>query len=142
MGDEKVVRLEVAMNDASRVRFRDGLAGLDDETHGLIDLDARGLDSRAKVFALEKLHHDVRRAFTVEPGIQHARNVLTAQLDRGASLAQGQPAALVVVKGFPEQFDGDSAMQLLVGRGVYRAHAPGPQHTLDLIFAENSIAGF
>ena len=60
---EEVRRLEVAVDDAERVRLGDRLAGLEHEVDRLLDGQrAALLEPRGEVPALEVLHHHVRRA--------------------------------------------------------------------------------
>jgi hypothetical protein len=58
--DEEVAGFEISVDDALRVRFGQGLAGLDDPHAGFVDGQRAPIAEPAfEVLAVEQLHRDV-----------------------------------------------------------------------------------
>jgi hypothetical protein len=82
------LRLEVAVDDAERVRLGDGLTRLKDEVDRFLDGDRPSrLHDLGKVGALEKLHHHVGRAVVEHTHVDDLRDVFAPQADGRAGLA-------------------------------------------------------
>ncbi len=85
--EEDVVRLEVAVNDADAVRFRQRPAHLADDPQDVVGRhSADTLQTLAEIFAVEQLHRDVRRALKYAV-IEDLDDVGTAKLGRSLCLA-------------------------------------------------------
>ena len=106
--DEEVRRLDVAMDDAERVRLGDALARLQHQIDdGLRHLRAVVAQDLVEVVALEVLHHHERRAVGHRADVHHARDVLAAQPDRRLRLAQEARDRRLPLSAICEQQDLD-----------------------------------
>ena len=85
---EEVRGLEVAVDDAERVRVGDGDAGLEHELDRLLERErAALLEHGGEVAPLEVLHHHVRSAGLERADVEDAGHVLARDLHRGPGLA-------------------------------------------------------
>ena len=102
LGDEEVLRLEVAMDDAELVRLADRLARLEEVVDGLVDRQrAPRAEDLREVAAGEVLHHDVRRAVRERADLEDADDVLALNRCGGAGLADETSGGAFVPWPFP-----------------------------------------
>jgi hypothetical protein len=135
--DEEVRRLDVAMNDADRVRLCDALARLEHQ----VDDDRGRLwpvvpEDLVEVVTLQILHHHERRAVGHGPDVDHARDVLVLQLDRRLRLAQEPRDGRRALRHLrQEDLDRDRLRQVLVRRAHHPTHAAGTEDLVDPVLA-------
>src|SRR5689334_5254664 len=65
VADENVRRLDVAVDDALRMRRVERIGQLDGDVEQVLDFQRSAVDAIAEALAPERLHHDVRRALVV-----------------------------------------------------------------------------
>ncbi|HNB81428.1 MAG TPA: CoA transferase subunit A [Chitinophagaceae bacterium] len=75
LGDEDVVRLEVAVNDAFLVRVLDGLANLDEQPQPRFGVELVGVAVIGDALALDQFHHEVGAACVRCAAVEHAGDV-------------------------------------------------------------------
>ena len=135
-GDEKILRLQVTMDDALPVGCRETPGDLERVVKSLLLRDRTGVELRAQRLALEKLHHGVGDAVLV-PEIVNGKDVLMRKrrdrlrlpLEPGESVGIG-------CDGLREYLDCDVPIQLPVPRPVDLPHATSAERRDDLIGAE------
>ena len=140
---EEVGGLEVPVDDAERVRVRDGLAGLEDEVDRLLDRqEATLLEPRREVESLEVVHHDVGTAVLQLPHVGHAGHVLSLDLGRRPGLLEKAADEDGLLEGLGQQeLQRDPLVELEVMRGDDDAHPARPQDALDTVLARQHHAG-
>src|SRR5262245_54606698 len=65
VADENIRRLDVAMDDALRMRSVERIGELNGDVEQVLDFQRSAVDAIAEALAFERLHHDVRRAVIV-----------------------------------------------------------------------------
>ena len=87
--EEQIRRLEIAMDDAERVRVREPLERLQRVVDGVADrqlmLEPQEL---LEIAPVEPLHHHVRQAVDEHADVHHARDVRAVDARRGARLGE------------------------------------------------------
>ena len=142
LGDEEVRRLDVAVNDAERVRLGDALARLQHrDRRPPRHLRAVVAEDLVEVVALQVLHHHERHAVGQRAHVHHARDVLAAQPDGGLRLAK-EPRDRRLALGHVRQqdLDRDRLLQIEVRRPDDAAHAADTDDLLDPVLAEKDVA--
>jgi hypothetical protein len=100
VGEKEIRGLEVAMNDAERVRLGERLARLEHELERLVDGERAALRERVReVEPLEVLHHDVRRTVGQRPHVAHLRDVLALDARCGARFAHEARGRFLLLGG-------------------------------------------
>ena len=124
LDQEDVGRLQVAVNDALRMRARQRPADMRDDAHGVAERNVVvALESLLQRLALEKLEHDVRIAFGGLAVVVHLHHVPRAELGRRLGLHAEALACfgrLQVLTG--DELDGDALAQRDVHRPIDGAH--------------------
>ena len=117
------------MDDAERMRLGDGLAGLKESRQSV----AEGHRPVApyhlpEVGAGQVLHDDVRRAGVERPHVEHLRDVLARERNRGARFAEEAPDRVRVLHPFfAKELDRHALAELEVSRSDDDAHPPDPR---------------
>jgi hypothetical protein len=140
---EDVRGLEIAVEDALRVRLEDGVARLEEVLHHLADGQRAALArDLAQVLPDEVLHHEERGAGVGGADVQHARHVLA--VERGHRLRLAEEALGRAGDGRrlrQEQLDRHRATQAFVLRGEHAPHAARAEHALDAVLASDPLTG-
>ncbi len=125
IADDHVLGLEVAMDQADRVRGCEaGTGGLHDRGD-LAPRPLRGLDPLAQRHAGDELHRDEHALVVESSDIEHRDHVRVREPRERLRLAE-HPRALIFARGAPaglEQLDRDLAIELGVVGAVDHAHA-------------------
>ncbi len=139
---EEICGLQVPVNDAQRVRLGDGLAGLENELNGLFGRHHTALlEPGREVAALQVLHDHVRSTVLKVPNVDHTRDVLALDLDRGPGFPRETRHGFGVPEGLgQEELQRDFLVEMDVMSGDDHAHAADSKNTLDAIFAGEDIA--
>src|SRR5262249_33442358 len=124
--EEQVVRLEIAVDDARRVRLVERARGLVEVEHHLALRERLApLEQAAEILAAEQVHHDERRAGAlVHARVERADDVIALDAAGHARLereARAQPLVLEEVR--EHHLEGAGAGRLLVEDLVDGAHA-------------------
>jgi hypothetical protein len=125
--DEHVLGLQVAMDDALRMRGREALGNLTGVFRGALRRERPGFERLAKRLSLEQLHDGevLPRGFAE---IVNGEDVRMRERRDGHGLAL-EPRAGVGVGGeaWRKDLDGDVAIQLRVAGAIDLAHAAGTE---------------
>ena len=143
LGEEEIARLQVAVDDAERVGFCDGLAGLQEQIDRLRDRKLSALEDHAgEVPAAQALHDHERRAVDRVDAV-HGRHVLVVDAGSGAcfALEAGDDVGLVA-QSRQEELDGDEPVQLRIVGGEDATHAAFAEAAGDLVLAQDDVADF
>ena len=140
---KEVARLEVAMNDAGRVRLGEPFARLEDVGDRLFDLELSPADKEgAEILPLEVLHHHVRRPVRERGDVGHTNDVIALDPRRGARLADeacdGAARILLVVDA--EYLDREAMAHGDVARRQDDAHPPRADLPFDAVFPRDHVA--
>src|SRR5262245_53336997 len=102
------------MHDAKGVRLGEGFARLDDVVASIANRKRSALANElAKITALEKFHHEVRRAALEAADVDHARDVLALDLGGGARLTRKSGNDLRhLERGGEKEFDRDLLVEV------------------------------
>ena len=141
-GEEHVGRLDVAVDDAERVRLGDARARLAEVVDGVGHReDPARLHELRQVLALEHLHDDVRRAGGEIGDVEHPHHVVALDAVGALGLEHEAVDGLVVGGGGrPEELDGDRVVEEEVAGGHDDAHAAGSEAALDEVLAGDDLA--
>ena len=138
VAQEEVRGLDVAMDDAARVRDAERLGDAAHEGDGVAKTDRPARDARGERLALEPLHRDVELAARAQPVVDVAHDGGVAQRREHPRLA---PEALQQLgAGAREQLERDRLAGLAIARAVDDAHAPLAGQALDLEAARHDFA--
>jgi hypothetical protein len=139
---KEVVRLDVAMDDAERMRGRQSVTRLEDELDRTRNrCRARFADERAEILALEVLHDDERRALGRGTDFEDVSDVIVLDLGRSARFDREPLRQLGVGQKFrPKKFERDDFVALDALRGHDEGHAPAAERTNHLVFVRNAVA--
>jgi len=139
--DDHVLRLQVAVHDALRVRGSQRVRHLGADRQQALDRQAALQEQRAQALAVDELHHDVvvgrRRPELVD---RHDVRVI----ERGGGLGlelEPRHGTGVAGPGLGQRLERDVALQPRVTRAVDLAHAPGPEGLEDLVHSQASSRG-
>ena len=123
LGDEDVVRLEIAVDDALVVGRGEALGDLRGVVDRLAHRQRRASDALAQRLALEQLGDHERRA-VVSAEIVDREDVRVVELAGGARLLleATQPVG-VLGEGRGQDLEGDLATDARVARAIHLAHA-------------------
>ena len=124
------------MNDPIRVRLGDRLEHLEEVFDRFVDRKgAAPRQVRGEIAPLQVLEDDERGAAREGAEIEHARDVLVAQFDRGARLAEeAGDVVLVAERARKHEFESHALIELQVGRSDDDAHPTDAEHALDTVF--------
>ena len=135
-GDEEILGLQVAMDDALPVRGGETPGNLERVVHSLLLRDRTGVELPAQRLPLEKLHHgvgDTRLRSEVEDG-QDVR--MRERRDRFRLALEAGPRVGIGSHGLREDLDRHVPVQLLIPRAVDLSHPTRAQRGEDLVGAE------
>jgi hypothetical protein len=138
--DHDVLGLDVPMDDVLLVRRGEGVGGLLDDRHRLLDGErAPHLDQVREGLALEELHDEVvDRAVLVPPHLVDRHDVGMVEIRGGDRLAiELADELLVRGQGLQEDLDRHRALQIAVERTVDGAEAALPDLLDDLALADD-----
>jgi hypothetical protein len=134
--DQDVVGLEIAVNDADRVRGLEALADLDRE-----HLEAAPAHRRAELlrerFAFDELHGEEAIARVIAD-VEHARDVLVLHAAREPYFAT-EPLERVVGEAGAQDLERDALVQLGVDRFVDATHAAAAEPAHDAIAIRDEL---
>ena len=140
-GDEEILGLQVAMDDALPVRGGETPGDLERVVHSLLLSDRTGLEPPAQRLPLEKLHHrvgDPPLRAEVEDGqdvrMRERRDRFRLALEAGQRVGIGGD-------GLREDLDRHVSVQLLIPRAVDLPHSTGAQRREDLVCTEAGPGG-
>ena len=136
-GDQHVVGLEVAVDDADRVRRGERRQHLGHDLDQAAERDRAGPHDLGEGVALDVLHHDERPAVGELREVEHAGDVLVAhQVDR-AGLGEEPLEQLGAARARVQQdLDRDPAADRRVHREVDPAHAALAEQARDAVAAD------
>jgi hypothetical protein len=142
LGDEQVGRLEIAVDDASGVRFGQRLERLHGVAHHLARRHrARASEHGAEIFAVEVLHHQIGLAAIEAPHLVDPHHVLALQSGRGASLAHEALDRLAALRhGRKQELDRPRRTELQVRGGDHHAHAAHSEDPLHAVGSREDVA--
>ena len=127
VADEDVSRLDVAVDDPLGVRRVQSISQLDGEIEHVGHRDWRALDAVAQRLALERFHHDERRAVVV-PDVEHRADAGVAErAGRAGFEAEALEGGFVAGRFGRQELEGDLAAETPVFGEVDHAHAAGAQ---------------
>jgi hypothetical protein len=141
VGDEQVIRLHVAMDDAERVRGGETLRRLPRELDGFRRRQGAALQSRAQRLPFQQLAHEIRRA-VVNTHVVNGEDVGVVQLaGRARFLLEAVHAPGVGPQSARDQLDRDVPAETRVARAIDLAHAAGAQPTDNLVGSDPGAGG-
>ncbi len=130
--DEQVRRLEIAMDDACRVRLGERDACLHHVLDGGRHRQRLLRDRAREVRAVEDLHHHVRRVGLEPAHVEYATHVLGAQMHHRARLAnEAIDDRRISGHLVAQQLDRDAVAELEVRRRHHDAHPAGAEDLID-----------
>ena len=137
----QVLGLQVAVDDAVRVRAGEGARRLRGELEELAQRQRLLRERLAQRAALHELHRDVERAGLVAD-VEHRHDVRVVERRRGAGLAL-EALAAVLARGElgPQPLDRDLAPEPRVARAEHLAHATRAERAQDLVGSEARAGG-
>ncbi len=130
------------MDDARLVRLADGLAGLDDVEHGLVDGERPSLlQAGAEVGPLQVLHDDVGGPRVEAPHVVHLGDVLALEAGRRPRLAEEALHGLGLVERLSaHELDGPELAQVEVGGRHHDAHGAPAEDPLHPVLAGDDVS--
>ena len=135
-GDEQVVGLHVAMDDAHVVRGGQTFRCLARELDGFRRGQGAALKPRAQRLALQQFADQVRRAL-VNADVVDGQDVRVVQLSRGARfLLEAVHTSGVAREGLGDQLDRNLAAETAVARAIDLPHAAGTEPSDDFVGAD------
>ena len=142
--DDDVVGLEVAVNDAERVRTVQGAGGLPEEARGLLDAQAlHALEAPPERLSLQQLHHEVRLPLVGHPEVEHLHCVRRLQLGGDLRLGREPSLRVLLLRGRElQELDGDARVERDVPRTPDLAHAALADEGLQLVAPTQEARGF
>ena len=133
LGDEDVGRLDVAVQDAARVRGVERVGNLHGQPQQQADLERASVDLARQRAALEQLHRDERAALVLVHLVDGA-DVGMVQRRGRARLAQEALGRLRIVRAvLRQELQRHAAGQLDVLGQIHDAHAAGAERVEDAI---------
>jgi hypothetical protein len=131
--DHDVLGLEVAVDDARRVRRRQAAPRRDEDVQHLAPTPRLGAQPRVDGLALDELHRDVN-ALADRPGVVNGDDVGVRQPRDRARLTQQARAPLGRAgAGFADDLQRDPPVQIRVIRRVHLTHSPASNRAEDLV---------
>src|SRR5437870_10731450 len=137
-----VVRLDVAMDDADRVRGAQRVGGLDHDAARLLRRQpATALEPGRERLPVDIRHHEVDEAVRTFADAMNRHDVRVGELSGGLRLAQ-EPDADLLAEGElgREHLDGHLALQALVPRLIHHAHPAAADLPRDRVGAAQRLA--
>ena len=131
-GQQHVVRLDIAMDDARRVRVRERVRDFAEHADGVRDRHRAGAQPAAERFAVD-VRHDVEGQIIDGAGIEERKDVRVAKVRRRPDLGDEPIGADDGGQIAPHDFDRDAAIVPYVVREVDGRHAAGAELALDAI---------
>ena len=138
LAEVDVLGLEVAVDDADRVRLHEPLGDLADDAHRRLRVDEpHARHAVVERLALEELHRDERPAVLEAPRVVHLDDVGALHARGGARLAEealDDDGGVRELGG--EHLDGDALADVDVLRLVDGGHPPAPELARDPVLAD------
>jgi hypothetical protein len=139
VGQEDVLRLEVAVHDTARVGVGEGLEHVEHDRNQLAVGDplARGLlDARGQRLALQELHHQEGDAVLPDAEVENLDDVGMLDASRRPRLALEAPDDLGIGRvGGEQAFDGDTPVDVERARVVDRPDAADGNQAVETVAA-------
>ena len=136
LGKEHVLRLEIAVNDAGRVRPAEAAEGLRGEVERVEDREAPAREAGAEVFAVEELHHEERLARVGLAGVEDLDDVRALHRRDSARFAMKARQRRGIRPSVDDhELQRDALADRDVLRLVDRAHPAAPEEAKDLVLA-------
>ena len=134
--DEKVLGLQVPVDDPLLMRRRKALGHLQRVIHGLLLRDRTGVELPAQRLAFQKLHDGIGRSL-VRPEVVDRENIRMRQRRDRQGLAL-EPRQRVGIRGqrLRQDLDRHVASQLRVPRPIHLSHPARAQRRQDLVGPE------
>jgi hypothetical protein len=138
--DHHILRLQVAMADADRVRGGDPVGQLDRDIEQLANRHGPALDAGSQQFAVDQFadeeHHAVFFA-----DVEHGNDIGMVQRRHGSGLAFEPGTAFGTLRNVAvKDFQSDIAAQSWIAGAVHLAHTAGSQRSYDLIGTESATS--
>ena len=138
--DEEVRRLDVSVHDPKRVRFGQGLAGLQHEVDNDADEQLRSGDVR-EIGALQVFEHHVRRTRLEGADVDDARDVFALESNGRLRLPQEALHDLLISEHLRQQKLHRHGLMKLEVHGLHDdAHTALAEHPLDAVSARENSA--
>ncbi len=135
-GDEQVLGLEIAMEDAPRVSGGKAAGDLHANLDRFASRERAAVEPLTQRGALEEFADDVRSA-AVRANVEDSQNVRMVERGRRACLLfEAMKSVRVCGKRGGKNLDGDVASQPRVTGAIHLAHAPGAKEVDDFVRAE------
>jgi hypothetical protein len=138
--DEQVLGLDVAVHDATAVRFCEALAHVEDDRDRVADGHRTAVrEHTIEVGPFDELEHEIGRSVGETRDVEDAHHVITAEGGDGARfLEQSLHDAVVRGQLRPDHFDRDGHVEIDLPRQEHETHATFAEDGFDAI-ASNSI---
>ena len=140
--EEEVLGLQIAMDDAERMRLGERFARLDDVVHDVADRQRRLLvDEGAQGRAAQELHHHVRCAVGERTDVDDACDVLAPEAHDGAGFAEEALERLAAAERVrTHELDGHDLPELHVLGSDDDTHTARPDHAVDAVLPREDLA--
>ena len=129
-----VFRLDVAMDDCSRMRRHQRAGDLRRDRHGLTNRQSPAREPLSQRFALDEFGDDERAAVEIAEIVNH-HDVRMIERGHGTGL-EVKPAQAISVDAARQQFERNVALEVRIVRLVDLPHATGAQPRDDAIVGE------
>jgi hypothetical protein len=141
LGQEDVRGLDVAMDDALRVRRLQPVGNLNAQFENLIGSHRLARYPMAEGLALQQFHHEEGRAIMLADIVQ-GTDVRVTQAGNGLRFALEAGTAVGIGTGLGwKDLDGNRAVEAGVAGAVHLAHAAGADEGIDLVGTEARATG-
>jgi DNA-binding NtrC family response regulator len=137
--EEDVGRLEIAVDDAARVRMGNAARDLDHDRGRVGDRQRASLDLLREVSALEQLHHDEGRTVRLA-GVERAHHVAAAQeLHRANFSCEPRAKGDLVNRILSQRLERDARAGAQVERLVENGHSPLGEGPHDAVVTDRVV---
>jgi len=139
--DHHVVRLDVAVHDAVRVRGMQPVSDLNPDSDNLIKRDRCLRDSVSQRPAFDVLHRDVADASGITDFVDGGDVGMGKRGGRARLVREAPPPISIELEFGREDLQGDPPVEPGVGGEEHFAHAAGPDCRHDFVEPESGAAG-
>jgi hypothetical protein len=131
-GDEEILRLQIAMDDALAVRCRETPGNLQSVVDGILLPDRTGVEFPAQCFPLEKLHHCVGDAVLASEIVNREDVLMGQRSDRFRFALEAGQRVGVGCNGLREDLNRHVPVEFPIARAVDLTHTAGAERRDDL----------